>query len=245
MFLNTAHIDREEEAADSPARGRKGAEGEPGSPRTSGLRDPGQLPAGGLPHRLRALCQDEVCAHHRAAQAGGQNQTGRRAAQVSDRQSAHRAETLLLKAADADEPQAVLLHQPAPAACDQQRETEFRPLQRRPQRLSFHHTPSINQLLKQAALCCINHPSILSLLCIFFKLLFTLVIYCSFLNLQMDSILISNDLSSHATWCVLHAEQLCIFIIRILYLHIQDFQMVPGIWPNISTNRKFPFYVSS
>lgn len=38
----------------------------------------------------------------------------------------------------------------------------------------------------------------------------------------MDSILISNDLSSHATWCVSHAEQLCIFIIRIQYLHIQD-----------------------
>lgn len=165
---------------------------------------------------------------------------------MSDRQSAHRAETLLLKAADTDELQAVPLRQPAPAVCVQQRETEIRPLQRRPQRTSFHHTTCIkHQLLKQAALRCINHPSILSLLCIFLKLLFTLVIYCSFLNLQMDSILISNDISSHATWCALHAEQLCIFIIRILYLHIQEFQMVPGIWPNISTNRKFPFYVNS
>lgn len=56
----------------------------------------------------------------------------------------------------------------------------------------------------------------------YFQVLFTLVIYCSFLNLQMDSILISNDLSSHATWCVLRAELLCIFIIRIQYLYIQD-----------------------
>ena len=101
MFLSpAAYIGWEEEAADSTARGRKRAEGELGPPRTRSLRDPGQLPAGGEPYGLRALCQDEVRAHHRAAQAWGQNQTGRGAAQVSDGQSAHRAEAGLLKDTD-------------------------------------------------------------------------------------------------------------------------------------------------
>lgn len=71
LSSSSAYADWEEEAADPTARGRKGAEGEPGPQRGCGLRDPGELPAGGQPRGLRALCEDEVGAHYRAAQARG------------------------------------------------------------------------------------------------------------------------------------------------------------------------------
>ena len=101
MFLSfPAHVGWEEEAADPSAWGCQGAEGEPGPAGMCCLRHPGQLPAGGQPDGLWALCQDEVCAHHWAAQARGQNQTGRWATQVSDGQSANRTEAVLLKELD-------------------------------------------------------------------------------------------------------------------------------------------------
>lgn len=59
----------EAEAALGPARGCAGAEGEPGPTGADSAGNPGALPERRAAAGLPALRQDEVCSHHRAAQA--------------------------------------------------------------------------------------------------------------------------------------------------------------------------------
>lgn len=96
MFF-LADPDREAQAADAPARGRQGAEGEPGPARAAGVGYHGGPPGRREPGRLPPLREDEVSPHHRAAQAGGQDQAGRGAAQVPAGQSAAGAKATALR----------------------------------------------------------------------------------------------------------------------------------------------------
>lgn len=91
-----ANADGETQAPHEAARGRQGAEGEPGPQGAAGDRRHGGPLERRASGRLQTLRQDEVGAHHRAAQAGGQDQAGRGAAQVPAGESAAGAEAAVL-----------------------------------------------------------------------------------------------------------------------------------------------------